>query len=121
MNTRQIGDNQENLALNYLEQNGYKLIKKNFHYSKFAEIDLIVYQPILKLLVFVEVKSGYYNFEEIKRKVNKKKQKQIIKAATYFLTTYHGFYNECRFDVIITDNKNNLIKEHLENAFYDNF
>ena len=121
MNTRQIGDIQENLALSYLKQNGYSLIKKNFHYSKFAEIDLIVYQPKIKTLVFVEVKSGYYNFEEIKRKVNKNKQKQIIKAATYFLTIYQGFYNECRFDVIITDNKNNLIKEHLKNAFQSNF
>lgn len=120
INTRQIGSEQEKLALKYLEHKGYFLIKQNYHFSNQAEIDLIVFQPKLKILVFVEVKSASYNLDNLVFKINKSKQKQIIKAASNFLRSYKGNYNECRFDVIISDNHHNLIKEHIENAFYAN-
>ncbi len=55
MNNRQKGELGELQALKYLSQKGYKLIDKNWHYSKNAEIDLIMSDN--ETIVFIEVKS----------------------------------------------------------------
>ena len=55
MNNRQRGAVGEELALNYLLKDGYKYIDKNWHYSRSAEIDLIMQKD--KTIVFVEVKT----------------------------------------------------------------
>ena len=55
MNNREKGAIGEQQALSYLENKGYKLIDKNWHFSKNAEIDLIMQDG--DTLVFVEVKK----------------------------------------------------------------
>ena len=45
----------ETIAESYLKKLGYKIIDKNWHYSKNAEIDIIAIDK--DILVFVEVKS----------------------------------------------------------------
>ena len=62
MNKREIGDNYELLAADYLRNNGVKILVKNYR-NRFGEIDLIGYDG--ETLVFFEVKyrnnlqSGY--------------------------------------------------------------
>ena len=41
MNNRKFGDSGEDLACRYLEKQGYKIIERNKHYSRFCEIDII--------------------------------------------------------------------------------
>lgn len=41
MNNKKIGNAGEDLACRYLEKNGYKILERNKHYSRFCEIDVI--------------------------------------------------------------------------------
>ena len=61
----------EEIAAKYLENNGYKILERNFHYSKYSEIDIVAKER--DVLVFVEVKMRTttdfgHPFEAISRK-----------------------------------------------------
>jgi len=55
MNNREFGAKGEDLACEYLEKNGYKIIGRNIHFSKLCEIDIIA--KLKDKTVFVEVKT----------------------------------------------------------------
>lgn len=55
MNNREFGNKGEDLACEYLVKNGYSIIDRNVHFSKFAEIDIIA--KYKDTFVFVEVKT----------------------------------------------------------------
>lgn len=96
---RKIGNNAENLALQYLKKNSLKLIKQNFN-SKFGEIDLIMLDN--NVLVFIEVRYRTQNkFGLSVETVDIFKQQKIIKTAQLFLQKYKKYHDFiCRFDVI---------------------
>lgn len=52
---RKIGQTGEDIAAEYLEKNGYKIIERNKHFSKKCEIDIIAEDK--NTTVFVEVKT----------------------------------------------------------------
>lgn len=98
---RQTGNQAENLALQYLEKNGLKLIEQNY-LTKMGEIDLIMLDKSEQNLVFVEVRyrKNIY-FGSAIDTVNDNKQEKLIRTAEYFLLK-HSQYDDliCRFDVI---------------------
>jgi len=105
------GKKGEELALNFLENNGYKLIEKNFK-SKFGEIDLIMKDG--EVVVFVEVKYRLSeDYGSPKDAVTYEKMKKIIKTAEYFIVK-NNLNSLYRFDVV-SILKNNI--EHVKNAF----
>ena len=53
-NKKQIGSEGEEIACNYLIKEGYKIIKRNWHFGH-GEIDIIAKRN--NVLVFIEVKS----------------------------------------------------------------
>ena len=55
MNNRQFGNIGEEIACKYLTDNGYKILARNVHYSRFCELDIIAQDK--KTTVFVEVKT----------------------------------------------------------------
>ena len=55
MNNKEKGALGENLAAQYLEKLGYKILERNWHFSRTGEIDIIALDR--DALVFVEVKS----------------------------------------------------------------
>lgn len=55
MNNREFGDAGEDLACRYLEKQGYKILERNKHFSKFCEIDIIAKHK--DTVIFVEVKT----------------------------------------------------------------
>lgn len=55
MNNRKFGDAGEDLACRYLEKQGYEILERNRHFSKFCEIDIIA--KYKDTVVFVEVKT----------------------------------------------------------------
>ena len=96
---RRRGAQYENLAAEYLKQQGYQILRRNF-YSYFGEIDLVARDG--KYLVFVEVKyrkndSGGHPLEA----VGVQKQQRICRTADYYcLRCGYGGETHCRFDVV---------------------
>jgi len=109
MNKRLIGKKAEDIAVNYLIENNYKIIQKNF-FSKYGEIDIIAKDG--NTIVFIEVKYRKNNkyglpFEAI----NKTKKERIINTASLYL---NNLEENIRFDLIsILGNK----MEHFKNIF----
>lgn len=108
----------EDLACNYLESKGYRILERNFN-CKVGELDIIAMEG--DNLVFIEVKSrtstGYGNPSEA---VSYTKQKRIVKAALFFMTKHKLFDYMSRFDVIevMTDGtKENSSINLIKNAF----
>lgn len=59
MNNREFGNKGEDLACEYLLKNGYKIVDRNVHFSKFCEIDIIA--KLKEKYIFVEVKTRKNN------------------------------------------------------------
>lgn len=115
MNHVELGALGEKAALAYLEKKGYQLIKANYRYHKY-ELDLVMLYN--NMLVVVEVKTRQNReFGEPYEAVSRKKQKQIIQAASAFMQ-YYNRNEECRFDIVsIVTNIHETEIEHIENAF----
>ena len=115
----ELGKRGEELALEYLTDKGYELVKKNYRYGH-GEIDLIVKDLSKNVLVFVEVKARY-NLElgDPAYAINKKKISQLKKIAELYLYENQIKEIDCRFDVItiLFDEPENPKIEHYENAF----
>ena len=105
MNSRNKGNIAEEKAVEFLKNQNYQIIERNF-YSKFGEIDIIAKQD--NILHFIEVKSGE-NFEPIYNITPSKLQK-IIKTLNFYLQK-HKLNNPYQIDAIII--KNNI--EFIEN------
>ena len=55
MQNKAKGKQGEKIAEEYLKNKGWKILEKNFHYSKIAEIDLVA--QIGENIVFVDIHS----------------------------------------------------------------
>lgn len=112
-NTREKGNRGEDSAVDYLLNNGYSIVSRNYQ-SRKGEIDCIAEAPD-GTLVFIEVKTGR-STSSIHPffRVNKGKQKKIISMARMYLAEHSVSGKPCRFDVIAVVNGN---VEHLKNAF----
>ena len=112
--TKKIGDNGEKQAEEYLKKLGYKVIERNWKYSRIGEIDIIAKEK--DILVFVEVKyrkDTKFGYPE--EAVNPKKQRTIRNVANYYMVTEHlSLESPVRFDVVAI--LGNEIK-HIRNAF----
>ena len=106
----------EKLALNEMKKAGFSLVKQRYK-TAYGEIDLIVENPIDKLLVFVEVKrrKKVYDYSGV---ISQNQWKRIYNAGSEFLAQYYDKYKDylIRYDAFIyfTDNKN---FHHIENIF----
>jgi len=118
---RKKGIAAEKFAWRLLKKKGYRLIKKNFS-CKTGEIDLIVYDPEFKEVVFVEVRFRDSSIEDAIESINYVKQKKIRRTAEYFLmisTKYQEAFT--RFDVVAIslNEKKKFISKHIPDAFRD--
>lgn len=106
----------EDLAAEYLQKNGYKVVTRNFRFQK-AEIDIIAEKE--NLIIIVEVKARSTDaFILPQEAVTKTKIRSIVSAANHYLEEFNRS-NEVRFDIIsvLPDEKKNLIIEHITDAF----
>lgn len=114
--TKQIGDEGENIAADFLINKGYSIIERKWKYMRY-EIDLIAEKD--GSIVFVEVKTRYSNsYGEPWEAVNKAKRKKICASADAYIQQ-RDIELEPRFDIIsiIKSNKEFQI-EHIEEAFW---
>lgn len=116
-NSYQRGQAAEQLALCYLEQQGLRLIKQNFH-SHQGEIDIIMRQG--ESLVFVEVRQrSRHDYGSALESITPKKQHRIIQTAHYYLQRNPQQKNDpCRFDVVVIEPLSGEEKiQWIKNAF----
>lgn len=114
MNKKQLGNDGENMAVDYLISKGVKIIDRNF-YAKGGEIDVIFKDE--DYLVFGEVKLRINtHYGDPLDAVNYKKIRRMFQTAQYYL--YINKYPEdtkVRFDAIgILDGRINWIKNAFE-------
>ena len=113
MNTRKTGQHYENMAVAYLEKQGYRILQRNYR-CRYGEIDIIARNT--GYLVFVEVKyrktvDSTAAFEA----VDIRKQRKICGVARWYLTEKHiGENVKCRFDVVGIQGENVRV---IKNAF----
>ncbi len=111
----ELGKKGEASAVKYLEEKGYFILNKNWHWEK-AEIDIIAETP--EKIVFVEVKtrsSDYFGSPE--EFATHAKEQRIINAADYYIES-RSLEKEVRFDVIsiiIEGDKTKI--EHIEDCY----
>lgn len=98
-NTRQMGARFEQLAAEYLRENGYQILERNFR-CKLGEIDIIALHQ--DCLVFVEVKyRTKADCGHPTDAVHRQKQVRISNVASYYLYTHRQYADRnCRFDVV---------------------
>jgi TIGR00252 family protein len=117
-----IGKKGETIAAEWLEQNGYSILARNWR-NRTGEIDIIAQED--GCIVFVEVKTlPHTNIEDLDIIINKKKRTKICQTAKHFLVNnrkYNTMY--IRFDVIILQSNPFLTQPpeivHLKDAFGD--
>jgi putative endonuclease len=98
MEEKELGKKGEEVALRFLERNGYKIVEKNY-VCKMGEMDIIAREK--DTLVFVEVKTRTsMAFGPPQLAVNSTKQMQLSKVALYFLKEKRLEEVKARFDVV---------------------
>lgn len=94
----QLGRRGEDEALLFLEQQGYRILTRNYK-SKLGEIDIVAKDK--DTICFVEVKSrSSESFGSPEEAVLKSKQRQISKAALSYLKEKKLLQKRARFDVV---------------------
>lgn len=111
-NNNLIGDRGEELAINYLKKNKYKILESKYKIA-IGEIDIIARKK--KTIVFIEVKSRTSDyFGRPSEAVSAAKQNKIRAVATTYLKIKRKLDSLVRFDVIeVLDDEIN----HIENCF----
>lgn len=115
-NKKEIGKLGENIAIKYLQSNGYEILDKNWT-KNHLEIDIISKKD--SKLIITEVKTrNYPDIETPREAIPIKKQRFLVKAANQYIID-NDIHFETRFDVIIILLTNSDFElEHIEDAFY---
>ncbi|OJX29027.1 MAG: hypothetical protein BGO86_03765 [Chryseobacterium sp. 36-9] len=106
----------EDLAVDFLIKNQYKILARNFRYLK-AEVDIIA--EFENQIIIAEVKARNTNiFLEPQEAVNKKKIKLLVSATNYFIEE-NNINKEVRFDIIsvLPNQQKTLEIHHIIDAF----
>ena len=113
MNNRATGSDREKQAAEYLEQQGMRIVERNFR-CKLGEIDLIGWHQ--NYLVFVEVKYRSNNGKgSAVEAVDARKQRRICKVADSYRKIHHiGNQTGIRYDVVAIQGEK---IEWITNAF----
>jgi len=98
MDIKQKGKFYEEKAKEFLIQKGYSFIDENFS-CKYGEIDLIFKDCNTLVIVEVKARKKKIGFE-IKKSMDKKKVKRILKSTETYIAKNRIFFDEIRFDAI---------------------
>lgn len=117
-----LGDLGEKISREYLENKGYKILDKNFRYSKLGELDIIATKN--NAIIFFEVKTrkktgpdGFWPEDNI----TYDKQKKLIKLSQIYLSKKKLLDCDWQIDILAIDmylDGSSDIR-HLENAVGD--
>lgn len=112
----ELGKKGEQLAVDFLLENSYKIIARNYRFDK-AEVDIIA--QIKDTLAIIEVKTRTNaDFGNPQDFLKPKQIQRIVKAVDEYVLV-NQLDVEVRFDIIAIVKEGKQFKiEHLENAFY---
>ncbi|MEG2074615.1 MAG: YraN family protein [Angelakisella sp.] len=112
---KQTGNDGESAAAQYLLQNGYRILERNWH-CKCGELDIIATKG--EIIAFVEVKTRKPNaIVSPLAAVNYQKQHRVIKSAEAYLAC-HTLDLQPRFDVAaVTKASGGMSVEYWAGAF----
>ena len=115
---KSFGNCGEDIACQYLEDNNYEIIDRNFRCNQ-GEIDIVAKDIEKNELVFVEVKARTnYNFGVPAQAVNQIKQKHLFNATNYYIYKNNLYKSFIRFDIIeVYAQKFSYKINHLKNIF----
>ena len=112
----ELGTLGEELALEFLEKNGYEILETNWTFQK-AEVDIIAKKDTVLAVIEVKTRSSI-EFGLPQDFVKPKKIQLLVKAINEYVIS-NDLDHEVRFDIIAIQKENNgFIIEHIEDAFY---
>ena len=112
----QLGKKGEQLAVDFLIENGYDIVERNYRFNK-AEVDIIAQKE--DVLAIIEVKTrSTTDFGNPQDFVKPKQIKNLVKAVDEYVTV-NNLEVDVRFDIIaIVKEEQQFNIEHLEDAFF---
>ena len=111
-----LGKLGEELAVDFLEKNGYEILETNWVFDK-AEIDIIAQKNGILAVVEVKTRSSV-EFGLPQEFVKPKKIQLLVKAVNEYVIQ-NDLDVEVRFDIVaIHKEKSVFVIEHIEEAFY---
>ena len=115
--THDIARSGEEHAVRYLQECGWRILDRNFHYGKAGEIDIVAHDG--EYTVFVEVKSRRsIRFGPPQCAVTPAKQRQLLRIARGWMYVHGRGELLCRFDVIAVEFHHGTPEfHHIRNAF----
>jgi len=112
----ELGKLGEELAVDFLQQNGYEILETNWVFQK-AEIDIIAQKENVLAIVEVKTRSSI-EFGLPQDFVKPKKIQLLVKAVNEYVIS-NDLDVEIRFDIIaISKEGKEYTIEHIEDAFY---
>jgi putative endonuclease len=122
MRTKTLGDRGERIAENYLKKKGYKILDKNFRYSKLGELDLVARKGAE--IIFFEVKARMKkDMSEFmpEDNITYQKQKKLVRLAQIYLSKRKLMDSPWQIDILAIEiyRDNTFDIRHLENAVGD--
>ncbi len=118
ISSKELGKQGEDLAAVFLEENGIRVLERNYHFEK-AEVDIIAYNG--RQIIFVEVKTRTTDVHgQPEESVGEEKQKSLFKVAEAWLYERKMDGAPVRFDVIsiLMKPKKQPDIKHFEAAFW---
>lgn len=116
----ELGKKGEELAVQFLKENGYEILDRNWTFQK-AEIDIIAQKESILAVIEVKTRSSL-DFGSPQDFVKPKKIQLLIKAVNAYINDRENdFSNDLniRFDIMaIHKNGETFAIEHLTDAFY---
>jgi len=116
--TQPVGKAGEEAAIQYLENDGYTILERNYHFEK-SEVDIVAFDN--RKIIFIEVKSRKgISFEESEQRLNRDQLTRIHKAAQAWLYERKMEGSPVRFDLITVLFLNDSVDvKHYKDAFDD--
>ena len=111
-----LGKLGEELAVDFLEKNGYEIIETNWTFQK-AEVDIIAKKDAILAVIEVKTRSSL-DYGLPQDFVKPKKIQLLVKAINEYVTQ-NELDVDVRFDIVAIHKENNeFILEHIEDAFH---
>ena len=113
---KSLGNWGEELAVNYLLENGYSIVARNYH-TKHGELDIIAQKD--DVIYFVEVKTRSTNtFGFPEEAVTSRKRSHMMMAAESFFEKHSSDFETWQFDIIAILKRTGQEAEivHLQNV-----
>ena len=112
----ELGKLGEELAVEYLQKEGYEILETNWVFQK-AEIDIIAKKGEIIAVIEVKTRSSI-EFGSPEEFVKPKKIQLLVKAVNEYIIS-NNLDSEVRFDIVsIHKDAKNFKIEHLVDAFY---